>query len=71
MNTSKGLTLKDYHFINSQCSSIAKCDRHGVADKELRHQLYVLGLYAFRKFHKAGLPDDITKPSLGNDQIKH
>ena len=70
MTTTKGLTLKDYYFINSQCRSIAKCDRNGVADTELRHQIYVLGLYAFRKFHKASIPDDIAKPSLMNDHIK-
>jgi len=64
MNNLKGLTLKDYYFINSQCRSIAKFDRHGVSDYELRIQIYMLGLYAFRKFHKAGLPKDFSRPSI-------
>ncbi len=60
----KGLTLKDQNFINSTCRSIAKCEKHGVKDRELRQQVYMLGLYAFRKYHKAGIPEDISHPGL-------
>tara|TARA_R100000152_G_C6770781_1_gene197070 strand:+ start:1151 stop:1366 length:216 start_codon:yes stop_codon:yes gene_type:complete len=62
----KGLTLKDQNFINSSCRSIAKCDKHGVDENELRRQIYILGLYAFRQYHKAGLPTDIRHPSLSS-----
>ena len=51
--TRKGLTLKDHNFINSSCRSIAKCEEIGVKEKELRRQLYVLGVYTFRQYHKA------------------
>jgi len=60
----KGLTLKDQNFINSSCRSIAKCEKYGVQEKELRRQIYVLGLYAFRQYHKAGIPSDIRHPQL-------
>ena len=66
--TQKGLTLKDHHFISSSCRSIAKCERHGVREQELRRQIYILGLYTFRSFHKAGLPSDIKHPRL-QDQV--
>ena len=62
--TQKGLTLKDQNFINSSCRSIAKCESHGVKEQELRRQIYILGLYTFRSFHKAGLPSDIRHPQL-------
>ena len=62
--TQKGLTLKDQNFINSSCKSIAKFEKHGVKEKELRRQIYVLGLYTFRQYHKAGLPCDIKHPRL-------
>ena len=60
----KGLTLKDQNFINSTCRSIAKCEKHGVKDRELRQQVYMLGLYTFRKYHKAGIPEDFSHPGL-------
>jgi len=64
MATTKGLTLKDYNWINSKCRSIAKLETHGVPDKFLRNELYVLGVFAFRQFHKAGMPADMLHPSL-------
>ena len=64
MNQTKGLTLKDFNHINSTCRSIAKCDKYGIKSKELRQQIYFLGLYTFRQFHKAGLPLDYMEPSL-------
>jgi uncharacterized membrane protein YdfJ with MMPL/SSD domain len=30
MASTKGLTLKDYNWINSKCRAIAKLERHGV-----------------------------------------
>lgn len=47
MASNKGLTLKDYNWINSKCRAIAKLERHGVQEKFLRNELYVLGVYAF------------------------
>ena len=60
----KGLTLRDQNFIYSSCRSIAKCENHGVRDKELRQQIYMLGLYTFRQYHKAGKPSDYRYPGL-------
>ena len=65
----KGLTLRDSNFLNSTCRSIAKCDKHGVKEKELRRQIYVLGLYYYRQYHKAGIPADIRHPSLEERQL--
>jgi hypothetical protein len=67
--TQKGLTLKDQNFINSSCRSIAKCESHGVREKELRRQIYVLGLYTFRQYHKVGLPSDIRNPRLQESEL--
>ena len=64
MTSNKGLTLKDYNWINSKCRSIAKLEAHGVTDKFIRNELYVLGVFAFRQFHKAGKPADMLQPSL-------
>ena len=64
MASNKGLTLKDYNWINSKSRSIAKLEAHGVADKFIRNELYVLGVFAFRQFHKAGMPADMLHPSL-------
>ena len=61
---SKGLTLKDQNWINSKCRSIAKLENHGVQEKFLRNEVYMLGLFAFRQFHKAGMPDDVMHPGL-------
>jgi hypothetical protein len=64
MASTQGLTLKDYNWINSKCRAIAKLERHGVQEKFLRNELYVLGVYAFRQFHHAGMPEDMLHPSL-------
>ena len=64
MASNKGLTLKDYNWINSKCRSIAKLEAHGVTDKFIRNELYVLGVFAFRQFHKAGMLEDMLHPSL-------
>ena len=60
----KDLTLKDQSWINSKCRSIAKLERHGVQERFLRQEVYMLGLYAFSQFHKAGLPEDAMHPGL-------
>ena len=64
MASNTGLTLKDYNWINSKCRSIAKLEKHGVKEKFIRNELYVLGVFAFRQFHKAGMPADMLHPSL-------
>ena len=66
MKQEKGLTLSDQNFINSTCRSIFKFEKHGVNDSELRQQIYMLGLFTFRQFYKAGFPSDYKKPSLNN-----
>ena len=64
MTSDKGLTVKDYNWINSKCRCIAKLEAHGVTDKFIRNELYVLGVFAFHQFHKAGMPADMLNPSL-------
>ena len=60
----KGLTLKDQNWINSKCRSIAKLEHHGVQERFLRQEVYLLDLYAFRQFHNAELPEDAMHPGL-------
>ena len=64
MRTKTGLTSKDQNFINSTCRSIAKFDKHGISEIALRQQIYMLGLYNYRQFHKVGLPEDIKNPRI-------
>ena len=71
MQSNKGLTVKDHKYIDNYCKSIAKCERHGTREKELRQQIYMLGLYTFRQFHHAGLPADITHPGLNQQPKQH
>ena len=66
MRTKTGIIARDQHFINSTCRSIAKFDKHGVSELALRQQIYMLGLFTFRKFYKAGFPTDYKNPSLTN-----
>ncbi len=66
MQQRKGLSLKDHHFINQSCRTIAKCERYGVTKKELRQQIYMLGLFTFRQFHHAGHPADYKDPGLNS-----
>ena len=69
MASKKGLTLKDFNWINSKCRSIAKMERHGIQETYLRNELYVLGVYAFRHFHNAGMPEDILHPLLNPKEV--
>ena len=67
----KGLTPKDHNWINSKCRSIAKLERHGVQERFLRQEVYMLGLYAFRRFHNAELPEDSMHPGLNYQLLTH
>ena len=69
MGSNQGLTPKDYNWINSKCRAIATMEKHGFSERDLRNELYVLGVFAFRHFHNAGMPMDLLHPSL-NDQTK-
>ena len=64
MRNQKGLTLKDQNWINTKCRSIARLEGHGVKEKFIRNELYILGVFAFRQFHKAGMPEDFLHPAL-------
>ena len=64
MASNQGLTPKDYNWINSKCCSIATMEKYGFSDKDLRNELYVLGVFAFRHFHNVGMPMDLLHPSL-------
>ena len=70
MKQTKGLTLKDQNFINSTCRSIFKFEKHGVNDSELRQQIYMLGLFNYRQFHKVGVPKDFKNPRILKDILK-
>ena len=54
MTSNKGLTLKDYNWINSKCRSIAKLEAHGIADKFIRNELYVLGVFCIPSVSQGG-----------------
>ena len=64
MPKSKGFTQEDQRFISSQCNSIARLEKNGIKDSELRQLIYMLGVYSFRQYHKVGLPADHKFPGL-------
>ena len=66
MRTPTGLTSRDQNFIHSTCRSIARFDQYGISELALRQQIYMLGLFTFRQFYKAGFPSDYKNPSLKN-----
>lgn len=39
-------------------------EKYGFSDRDLRNELYVLGVFAFRHFHNVGMPTDLLHPSL-------
>jgi len=69
MRTKTGLTTKDQKFINSTCRSIAKFDQHGVSELALRQQIYMLGLYNYRKFHKVDIPKDCRNQRIREETL--
>ena len=69
MASNQGLSPKDYNWINSKCRAIATMEEHGFSERDLRNELYVLGVFAFRHFHNAGMPMNLLHPSL-NDQTE-
>ena len=71
MASTKGLTLKDYNWINSKCRAIVQMEHHGVKERFLRNELYALGVFAFRHFHGAEMPEDMLHPSLDYKLLGH
>ena len=69
MRNTKGLTLKDQNFINSTCRHIHKLENYGVSERELRQRVYMLGLFTFRQFHKAGTPEDFRSPRIASKEL--
>ena len=69
MQTTKGLTLRDQHFINSTCRKIYKLENYGVSESELQKRVYMLGLFTFRQFHKAGSPEDFRSPRIASQEL--
>ena len=65
MRKTTGLTQNDWKHIQCQCRSISKLEDN-VSDKEIRQMLYTLGVYAYRQFHKQGLPVDMKQPRLSS-----
>ena len=50
----------------------AVCEgRTGMVEMFLRNEVYMLGLFAFRQFHKAGMPEDCMHPGLNYKLLKH
>ena len=37
---------------------------------ELRHQIYMLGLYNYRQFHKVGISKDFKNPRILEESLK-
>jgi hypothetical protein len=58
------LTDKDTKWLTCSANTIAKLDRNGLEEKELRRMIYQLGVFFYRNYHGVGLPADFTHPSL-------
>jgi hypothetical protein len=60
----KSLTTKDLEYILCSCRSIARLEKHDVNEQQIKQMLYQLGVYAYRQYHKVGLPADLKHPLL-------
>ena len=49
--------------------NVAKLDNQGLTTRELRFQVYKMGLYYYREIHKAGIPVDFMNPSLSGEKL--
>ena len=58
------LNDKDLRWLTCSCRTIAKLDKNGLEDKQLRRMIYQLGVYLYRQYQGAGLPADMNSPSL-------
>ena len=64
MRSNKSLTISDLNYISCAAKTIAKLEKSGVSEAQIKRQLYLLGTYVFRQYHKAGLPADLNHPLL-------
>ncbi len=69
MKQPKGLTLSDQNFINSTHRSIFKIEKLLLNDSELSQQIYMLGLYNYRKYIKVDIPKDSRNPRIGEETL--
>lgn len=63
MRKPQGFTLKNEEFIRSKIRNIVKLEP-SISEKDLRWNLYQLGVYCYREFNKVGLPVDVKQPGL-------
>ena len=61
--TKQGFTIEDEKHIRSTIKSLSKIES-SISEKELRHQLYLIGVFAYRQYMKAGIPVDVKHPAL-------
>ena len=61
--TKQGFTIEDEKHIRSRIKSLSKIEPN-ISEKELRHQIYLIGVYSYRQFMKAGIPVDVKHPAL-------
>ena len=69
MKQAKGLILSYPNFINSTHRSIFKLEKLLLNDSELSQQIYMLGLYNYRKFHKIDIPKDSRNPRIREETL--
>ena len=69
MTQAKGLTLKDFNYINSTCKSIAKCEKYGVKTKFIADTMLISYSIDNGKY-KHNL-DDLSFNHLNHTTIKY
>ena len=60
----KGLTEKDIKYLTTLSEALSKLESNGYDQDKLKTQLYLMGVYFYRQYHHAGVPDDFQNPGL-------
>lgn len=61
--STNNFTQADEKHIRSRIKSLTKIESK-ISEKELRHQLYLIGVFCYRQWNKAGIPADVRHPAL-------
>lgn len=63
MSLTDRFTKRDLEIIEGYLNEIAKLENH-LSDREVKHYLFRTAVFAYRQFHKAGIPADPKFPLL-------
>lgn len=60
----KGLTSKDMYYLTTLCKALERLEENGYEEEKLKSQLYRMGVYFYRQYHRAGVPQSFASPGV-------